>query len=271
MLKSFWTLSAAGIVLGGLALSLVVGPDRVSRETRAAVKRAEEAFDQQLSNAQLFASAQMELKDHDDNAAKLEENLFDVDERLDDSNAIISRLKNDLSHEEGVLRLAKLKLISDSVQFEINGRTYTRAAVEQDTEQRLQRVRDAASQMAFENEAKQRLENIRTDVAANLEAWRTARQEKARRLEVLAARMNNANVLEQLNELKSKFEHPTTDKSKFEKSVAEIERRIRDTERRANGGTKSNDGLIDWTSTKRDLVAEIDAQLKTVPTMTAKN
>ncbi len=262
--RSVWNLGLGAAVLGGIVLSFILGPERVSREMRASVQRAEQAFDKSVSNAQLIATARVTLRDYEENCHKLEESQHEIDDRIAEARGIVSQAENELKQHEDVLRLAKVKLVGNTDTFEINGRSFSRTEVERDAEKRLQFVRDAAARIATEQETLKRLEQIRSDVATNLSQLQTVRADKNRELELLASRIKNAEVIENIENLSLKFDHATGEKSKFEQSVAEIERRIRDAERRATRGSNKSD-LIDWTSTKRDLVAEIDVQLKKVP------
>lgn len=262
--RSVWNLGMGAAVLGGIVLSCILGPERVSRESRAAVQRIEDAFDKSVSNAQLLATARVILDDYEERGRKLEESQREIDARITESRGVISQAENELQKNEDVLQLAKLKLVSQTDSFEINGRTFSRTDVERDSEKRLQLCRDATARLTAEQTTLRRLEQLKSVAAGNLRQLQTVHQEKARELKLQAVRLKNAELLEHLQSLDLKFDPSTGDKTKYEQTATEIENRILDAERRATRGSSNNGDLIDWTSTKRDLVAEIDA-LKKVP------
>ncbi len=264
--KSLGSMGLGTVVIGIGTLSFILGPERVSRETRAAAQRIENAIDQSLSNEQLLASARMELADQEKLAAKQEEKLYDVEERIATSQGAINYLKNEIAQHDSALRLGKLKLVSQSDVFEINGRTVTRSDIEKDVDKRLEHHRDATSKLADQEDTQRQLDEIKSEALANLEEVRTTCQAKARELDLLAARIKNAEVQEQLRELRQKYESTAGDKTKYEQTVAELKRRIDGAEREAKRLTHKSSDLIDWTSpSQRDFVAEIDAQLKLSP------
>jgi phage shock protein A len=249
---------------GALAvLGLVLGPRPLWTTLRGAREVAKGVFEDNKTDVQRAAEIRVGLKDLDDRIFSFGDKLAEVEIRARAAERRAGEVEQELEKQRGLLTRARELLDGEQDSYCIGGRTYARAEVNADALARLARCEQLTKQLTFERQVVKQLGEAVQEARTNLARARQVRLEKTAELTALEARLDNAKLLQQVNELAGELKAaplgPETDLAQkfesFERRVASVERRARAAEADNRGGV-----VLDWDSNKgapeaRDAIA----------------
>lgn len=234
--------------LTAVAVGLVMGPRAVWTTLRGVTHNAQESFERDKPDAQQVAELNVLLKDMDGNIHRFAEKLGEVQMRAQAADKRVQDLERESIRLRETLARAKDLLSECSETMTVAGRRYTRAEVNADALARLARAEQLAKHLESERMLAKQLNDAVQEAKSNLDNAQLVRKEKATQLSSLEARLANARLQEEVQELtKGLVGQPIGPQTELAQKFDAFERRVNGAERRARqSNVNTTDGFIDY-------------------------
>lgn len=253
-----------GVVLSGTGLFLVLGPASAWTSLRGSREVARERIEQGKPDVQRAAEIRVLLRDMDEQLFRYTDQLAEVEEQASGTKQEIAELERQLERERTRLAQARDLLAGDESRFRIGGRWYDRQEVRDDAKLRMRRAKRLAADLGTRRQVAEQLGAAVEEGKGNLAEARRVQRSKIDELTQLEARLENAKLLEKVNELAHQVQGDVLGpRTQLGRKFGDLERRVRQTERRARRGQdlELSPAPIDWESeeeTASDIIADID-------------
>jgi len=233
---------------------------------RGGFARMMEMVQSAKSPEQMEAEIRVAMADMDAEFPKHAAGLADLESDVEKTRRKTEGLENAMREERLSLAGDREILQKEGDRFEIGkGRFYTRAEVESDARARMSNLAMLKSQQETEQRNMTELVKALDAGRTSLAAARARRQEMENRLTTLVAQAKSAEGRMRLagmtRELRG-FDEPRAEVARL---FAQLERKVRDTERlAANGPAVAGGGVVDWSFARTsdvNLMAEIEKAL----------
>jgi len=233
-----------------LAIGLVIfGPAKVRSHAIAGRERINKGIDEISPDAQEAARIRVLLWGFDEDVIEYRGKLADVEHQLSADRKAQKKLEAGIGSQREILSREQELLNEEQAAYEIQGRTYTRQQLEEDALARISHSKSLQRELELKNQVVAQLSVALRDGRKNLSKAMAARREKAEELTVLEARLQAANMLNQVAEIaKDLGDAPLAPRSELGKALRNFEKRVQNAERRNDGlSTDARGGLvIDW-------------------------
>ena len=200
-------------------------------------------------HVELAARARLVLRDMDAKIIEYQDRLGDVADHATAERSAVERIQKEVDAHKAILRDAKSLIEQDRDHYLVGGKTYSKQQVTDDVMARVRCCDRLSGELQTRRQLADRLTAAETQGRAGLERAKQVKREKAAELEALEARLAHAGLLKQVSRLGQQVERdaPGFD-SELTRPFAELERRVRREERRADDlAAEANGGLIvDW-------------------------
>lgn len=248
-MKKFAMLAGAAVALAGL----VLGPASLISHWGATRELVRERVEAMSPDAEAAARIRVLLADMDDKILEYAQKLADVADRRDAAQRAAARIDSRLQSEKVVLQKAQGVLDQARDIVQVGNRSYTREQVTSDAVARLRFCQQLTKEQEFQKQLAEQLRQAAAEGEANLAKARSARTSKAAELQSLEARLLNAGLLQQVNELTAELrDAPLGPRTELGQAFSSFEKRVRAVELQADfTSAESKQGLvIDWQGDK---------------------
>lgn len=239
-----------GVATVGIALALgLMGPANLWTTLRASRNSAGEALENAKSDPQRVAEIRVELQDFDEQIHRFADELGKVESRAAATDRQVQELDKELAKQRDVLTRAKSMLDENRDTYQISGARYSRAELNADAHVRLGKCEQITRTLETQRAVAKQLNDAVAEARTNLTNARLSRQQKAVELVALEARLENARMLQQVNELTSRLKSaPLGPKTELARKLEAFEQRVASAERRAasTGVDVKGGSRIDW-------------------------
>jgi hypothetical protein len=244
-----WKNLTIGAVIVTVLALVIIGPRSLWTTLRGTREVIHNAIEEGKSDVQQAAEIRIGLQELDDKIFRFDSTMAEVEGRAQAARQRVQETEQELATQKDLLARAKKLLDEPKDTYRVAGRSYTRAEVNADALARLSHCKQLLKQLDFDRQVARQLGDAVKEARTNLAKAQQVRQEKASQLVTLEARLENARLLEQVNELTRELKTsplgPQTELAQkfeaFERRVATVERRIR-----TSGGGPAESPIIDW-------------------------
>ncbi len=234
-----------GISFGiGLAIllflgALIRGPRSLWTSIRGTCDVAKGAIEEGKSDVQQAAEIRVGLRDLDERILHFADKLGEIEGRAAAARRQFQAGEQELDRQRHLLSKAKALLDEKKESAVIGGRSYTQAEIKADALARLAQCEQLQRQVESDRTLARELDNAVSEARANLAKAQQVRGEKAGQLTALEARLQNARLLEQVNDLTRELRQaPLGSQTELATKFEAFERRVAAVERRSPGRRK---------------------------------
>ena len=250
---------------------LVLGPVKLLSHVRAARDVANQTVDEISPDVQEAARVRVLLRDLDKQLLSYQEQIASVDEKADATEERVTKHRKEIESNREILQRARALLDAGPGPHDINGKRYSKDEVTTDALARVRHVETLTTQLEMHEKASEKLRAAEREGTANLAKAKVLRDQKAAELNTLEARLRNARLLAQVNDLtRGLRETPLGPNTELGKAFEGFRRRVRAAERQADYlATEARGGMVvDWAGgpdRTEDVKAAIDRVLRAGP------
>lgn len=238
---------AIAVVL--VVVLLVLGPVKLITHLRAVRDVANQTVDEISPDVQEAARVRVLLRDLDKQLLNYQEQIASAGEKADAAEERVTRNRNEIEDNRNILKRARGLIDGGPGPYDINNKSYTRDEVCADALARVRHVEALTSQLKVNEKMAEKLRAAEREGTTNLAKARALRDQKASELNTLEARLRNARLLAQVNDLtRGLRETPLGPSTELGKAFEAFRRRCRAAERQADHlATEARGGMVvDW-------------------------
>jgi phage shock protein A len=241
-----WPAVSLGLAAALLAAGILLGPRPLWTTLRGARDVARDVLEENKTDVQRAAEIRVGLQDLDDKILAFGDKLAEVEGRARAAERRAHDVEEELGKQRGVLARSRQLLDAEQGTYRIGSHSYSRAEVNADALARLARCEQFTKQLDFERQVVKQLNDAVQEARTNLARARQVRQEKGAELTALEARLENAKLLQQVNELTRDIRtSPLGPQTELAQKFEAFERRVASAERRAGPEPRGGD-ILDW-------------------------
>ncbi|MCY2987573.1 MAG: hypothetical protein NTY19_06880 [Planctomycetota bacterium] len=260
MLRSLLWLVGVAVAI----LALVLGP-AVFSHLRAVREVAREGIEGALPEVEQAARIRILLQDMDGKILDYQDKLGEVADRTAAEQTAVQRIQQDVNADKQILKQAKDLLEQSRDQYQIGGKSYLKEQLCADVLARVRRCERLEKELQTRRQLAEKLAATEAEGQANLQKAKDVKREKVAELQSLEARLRNAGLLAQVNELTSKLhESPLSPGTELGRAFADFDKRVRKEERRADYFAAETSGglVVNWNGSAADNTAEAKQALE---------
>jgi hypothetical protein len=243
------------VALGGIAV-VAIGPGLVWTHVQGVRNAAKEAAEEALTDEQVIAQAEGELKQFGKTTREYALKVAGVGDQLAAARAKGEQVSKQLAGERATLARVKAALDAPDCRYEAGGRAFTRAEVEADGQTRLARCHALETALKSQTRLVAELTKAHDDGRKWLAEAEQARNTRAAELDALKVRLANARTR---SELGTAGGAPAAPDPESAARLASLSERVKKLERGNDYDAATRTGGIDWTppaTGTRDAIAQ---------------